>query len=186
MSNTLWAILLQAAIFCSLFHKWFSYLAPRILAFTVLVTFRFLILVPGKFTHVYILCFSYLCRKVFCGCDTLSLIIYTKNLLVFVSTFMEYYGHLTYLFIIYHPILCGQFWIFRGTFLRKFNWDKKTTWKKILPQISTNPYTRANLRMCVWPVSKWPIPNYTWRDKNTNFWMSVCACPFYFFFWWPS
>ena len=120
--------------------------------------------------------------RFFVGVSTLSLIIYAQNLLVFVCTFMEYYGHLTYLFtILFFAASFG-----RGTFLRKFNWDKKTTWKKILPPISTNPYTRANLRMYVWPVSKWPIPNYTWRDKNTNFWMSVCACPFYFFFGGPA
>ena len=64
MSNTLRAILLHSVIFKSLFHKWISYLAPRLLAFRVLVTCIFLIMVSGKFTHVSLLCFS---RKVFCG-----------------------------------------------------------------------------------------------------------------------
>ena len=117
--------------------------------------------------------------RFFVGVSTLSLIIYTQNLLVFVCTFMEYYGHLTYLCTIL--FFAANFGFLGALFFENLIEIKKTTWKKILSPISTNPYTRANLRMCVWPVSKWPIPNYTWKDKNTNFWMSVCACPFYFF-----
>ena len=80
--------------------------------------------------------------------SSLSLIIYTLNL-----------------FIVLFPFLAAIFEILETLFLKNLIEIEKPLEKKILPQISTHtyPYTRANLRMFVWPVSKWPILNYRWR-----------------------
>ena len=54
--------------------------------------------------------------RFFVGVSSLSLIIYRLNLLVFVSTFVILWALNIFM---YHHFLRGQFWIFRGTFLRK-------------------------------------------------------------------
>ena len=68
--------------------------------------------------------------------------------------------------------LCGDFLILRGRFFEKFIGMKNSQRKKSLLQNSSYSHIR-DLRMCVWPVSKWPISKSMRGDKNRNFWVCV-------------
>ena len=122
--------------------------------------------------------------RFFVGVSTLSLIIYTQNLLVFVCTFMKYYGHLTYLFTIL--FFAASFGFLGALFFENLIEIKKPLEKKYCHRFPPIPILEQISECVCDPFQNGPFQIIHGGTKTHIFECLCVLVHFTFFFWWPS
>ena len=122
--------------------------------------------------------------RFFVGVSSLSLIIYTQNLLVFLGIFMEYYGHLTYLCTIL--FFAASFGFLGTLFFENFMKIKKPLEKNYYLRFRPTSILELISECVCSTFQNGPFPII---DGGTATSIFRCLCVivyFTFFCWWPS